>query len=161
MCRVKALAPLPRRAIAGALIAAGALLTLTSCDLFAPQETKQIREAATGVNGSIGEIFIGNAVVLTHGNGGGPGSLVVTFVNTSNTPQTITVHANGAAAPVTLKAAATEQIGGHRGRQIILRSVDAKPGALTIVTFESGGYTTALSVPVLNGELPQYAGLVP
>src|SRR6185437_4307942 len=68
-----------RRAAAVTVIAAAALSGLTACDLFAPPDTLDIEEASVGVSAAVGDVFVGNAVLVSEN--GKTANLVVTLVN--------------------------------------------------------------------------------
>ncbi|MFF1878424.1 hypothetical protein [Leifsonia sp. NPDC058230] len=153
-----------RLAAAGSLILGAALLAgLTGCDLYAPQETLKIKEAADGVNGSVGDITVGNAVLIS--SNGNTANLVVTFVNGGDDSRSVQVE-KGSGSPqthsVTVPPGAPVVVGVPGSQLIIFTGLDVIPGALFPVYFTSEGETgDLLDVPVLDGALPQYADLTP
>lgn len=144
-----------------AVVAAAAVLgLLTGCDLFAPQDTKYIHETADGVNGEIRTIFIGNAVLLT-ADATSPTSLVATLVNQGGSSEHVKISTHAGSQTVTVKPAESVQVGASDGQSVTFDGLGAAPGSLAPVTFEAGGMTETLDVPVLDGSLPQYRDLVP
>ncbi|MEN2741795.1 hypothetical protein ABCS02_28755 [Microbacterium sp. X-17] len=148
------------RRAAAALVGVAVLGLLTGCDLFAPQDTKYIQETADGVNGDIGPIFIGNAVLLT-AQSSSPASLVATLVNQGESSEEVRIVTTAGSETVTVKPAESVQLGTSDGQTVTFDGLDAKPGSLEPVTFQTSTMTETLNVPVLDGSLPQYQDLVP
>ncbi|MEY9952408.1 hypothetical protein [Leifsonia sp. EB34] len=149
-----------RRRVAAALVGVAVLGLLTGCDLLAPQETKYIQETADGVNGDVGPIFIGNAVLLT-AQASSPASLVATLVNQGTSDEEVRIVTSAGSETVTVKASKSLQLGTPSGQKVTFDGLDAKPGALAPVTFQTSTMTETLYVPVLDGSLPQYRDLAP
>lgn len=151
----------PARAGAAAALTAALLLLLTGCDLFAPQDTLHIGETSDGVSGTVGEVYVANAVLLTAADGDGPAGLVASLVNQGTSTQEVGIHTSAGSETVSLEPSGVVQLGVPDGETVEFDGLDAKPGALTDVTFEVGSDTTTLQVPVLDGALAQYSTLVP
>lgn len=151
---------LARRRAAAAIVGVAVLGLLTGCDLFAPQETKNIQEAADGVSGDIGAIFIGNAVLLTS-DPAGQTNLVATLVNQGDSNEDVRISTDSGAVTVTVEPAESVQLGTPAGQAVAFQGLGAAPGSLAYVTFETSTQTETLDVPVLNGALPQYRDLAP
>lgn len=149
-----------RRRAAAAIVGVAVLGLLTGCDLFAPQDTKDIHETADGVNGDIGAIFIGNAVLLT-ADPSGTTSLVATLVNQGESNEDVRISTDSGTETVTVKPAESVQTGTPDGQSVLFEGLGAKPGSLAFVTFATSTETETLNVPVLDGRLPQYKDLVP
>lgn len=149
-----------RRRAAAAIVGVAVLGLLTGCDLFAPQETKNITETADGVNGDIGAIFIGNAVLLTT-DPSGTTSLVATLVNQGEANENVRISTDSGSETVTVKPAESVQVGTSDGQSVTFAGLGAKPGSLAFVTFQTSTETETLNVPVLDGSLPQYQDLAP
>lgn len=149
-----------RRRAAAAIVGVAILGLLAGCDLIAPQDTKYIQETADGVNGDIGAIFIGNAVLLTSDPSGTTG-LVATLVNQGESNEDVRISTDSGTETVTVKPAESVQLGTPGGRSVTFEGLGAKPGSLAFVTFETSTETETLNVPVLDGSLPQYQDLVP
>ncbi|WP_426625622.1 hypothetical protein ACPPVW_06075 [Leifsonia sp. McL0607] len=151
---------LARRRVTAAIVGIAVLGLLSGCDLLAPQETKNISETADGVNGDIGAIFIGNAVLLTS-DPSGTTSLVATLVNEGESNEDVRISTESGTETVTVKPAESVQVGTSDGQSVTFEGLGAKPGSLAFVTFETSTETETLNVPVLDGSLPQYQDLVP
>ncbi|MFF2051242.1 hypothetical protein ACFVU2_06520 [Leifsonia sp. NPDC058194] len=149
------------RAGAAAGLSVAVLLLLTGCDLFAPQDTLQIEETSDGVSGRVGDLYVANAVLLTAADGDGPAGLVASLVNQGTSPLDVSIHTTAGSDSVSLAPSGVVQLGVPDGQTIEFDGLDAKPGALTDVTFENGSETLTLQVPVLDGGLTQYRDLVP
>jgi hypothetical protein len=146
--------------VSAAIVGIAVLGLLTGCDLFAPQDTKYIQETAAGVNGDIGAIFIGNAVLLTS-DPSGPTALVATLVNQGESNEDVRISTHSGTETVTVKPAESVQVGTPDGQSVTFQGLGAQPGALAYVTFETSTETETLNVPVLDGSLPQYRNLAP
>lgn len=151
---------LTRRRVSAALVGVAVLGLLTGCDLIAPQDTKYIQETATGVNGDIGPIFIGNAVLLTK-HSSSFASLVATLVNQGTSSEDVRIVTHAGSETVTVKASESVQVGTPDGETVTFDGLGAQPGSLAPVTFQTSTMTETLEVPVLDGSLPQYQNLVP
>jgi hypothetical protein len=149
-----------RRRVSAMIVGAAVLGLLTGCDLYAPQETKYIQETADGVNGDIGPIFIGNAVLLTT-DPSATTSLVATLVNQGDSNEDVRISTHAGTETVTVKPSQTVQVGTRHGRSVTFEGLGAKPGSLAYVTFATSTQTETLDVPVLDGSLPQYRNLAP
>ncbi|GIT78856.1 hypothetical protein LLS1_05250 [Leifsonia sp. LS1] len=149
------------RAGAAAGLSVALLLLLTGCDLFAPQDTLHIGETSDGVSGTVGDVYVANAVLLTAADGTGPASLVSSLVNQATSSRDVSIHTTAGSDSVALEASEVVQLGVPDGQTIEFDGLDAKPGGLADVTFENGSDTLTLQVPVLDGALAQYRDLVP
>lgn len=136
------------------------LALLTGCDLFAPQDTKAIQETSDGVSGHVGQVFVGNAVLLTL-QSGTPSNLVASLVNNGGRTEHVDISTSVGSESVTLKPSEVVQVGSSDGQTIQFEKLGAKPGSLADVTFDTGTQTLTLRVPVLDGALEQYKDLAP
>jgi len=149
-----------RRALALSAVAAAALTGLTACDLFAPQDTKHIVEASVGASARVGQVFVGNAVLVSGGHH--TANLVVTLVNEATDAQELEiVPAAGHHITVSLKPRGMRRLGDPPTDESLVTGLDATPGALTTVTVTSAGQTVGLKVPVVSRALPPYGTLTP
>lgn len=151
----------PARRAAAALLLAGAAFTgLTACTLYAPQDTLYIEEASVGPSATVGDVFVGNAVLVSGGDD--TANLVVTLVNEGGDTQRVQIAPEGGQSiSVSLKPGQTRQLGDPPDDLSTVTGLDAKPGALTTVTVTSAGNTVGLQVPVVTGSLPPYGTLTP
>lgn len=152
------------RIAATVVLAAGILVGTAGCGLFAPQATTIHYDASDGVSGSVGEVDVRNALLIT--NDGSSANLIVSLVNPGNTSRTMRVQydsENGKVTDeITVSANDTVTLGDKGAPTVTLRDVKAEPGALFPVFFQYGNETgTQLLVPVLDGALDQYSTLTP
>jgi hypothetical protein len=141
-------------------------LGTAGCAFITPQATTKIVEASDGVNGTLGDVAVRNATLISED--GELASLLVSFVNRSDSPIDLTIqYENGESGErvdqsVTLVAdGAISSFGAEGGEQIQLESVSA-PGSLFPVYFQYGDVEgVQLMVPVLTTSLPEYSGLAP
>ncbi|MGO4300821.1 hypothetical protein [Leifsonia sp. RAF41] len=149
-----------RRTAAAAVVAAAALSGLTACDLFAPQDTLEIEEASVGVSATVGDVFVGNAVLVSEN--GKTANLVATLVNEGPDSQEVRiVPTGGQTITVSLEPRDTQQLGDPPSEETLVTGLDSAPGSLTTVSFTSGGQSVGLQVPVVTGALAPYGTLTP
>jgi len=149
-----------RRAAVAVVLAAAAFTGLTACTLWAPQDTLYIEEASVGVSATVGQVYVGNAVLVS--GEGDTANLVVTLVNESGTTQQVQIAPEGGESiPVSLQPREIKKLGDPPDEMSLVTGLTAKPGALTTVTVTSGGTTVGLQVPVVTGSLQPYHTLTP
>ncbi|MDR6971227.1 hypothetical protein [Leifsonia shinshuensis] len=150
-----------RRTIAAGAVAACALTGLTACDLWAPQDTLYIESAIVGASATVGEVYVGNAVLVTGEDDSA--NLVMTLINQSQTDaQEITIiPTGGQTIQVSIPARATKKLGDPPSETTLVTGLDAKPGSLTTVSVTSGGNSVGLQVPVVTQALQPYGTLTP
>ncbi|WP_431218499.1 hypothetical protein [Leifsonia xyli] len=155
-------APVFRRTAAAAVLAAAALSGLTACDLFAPQDTLYIQAANVGASANVGDVFVGNMVLVAGDKKGTDANLVVTLVNTGPKTQQVSIQPAGSQSiEVTVKPRATKRLGDPPAEETLVTGLDAKPGSLVTVTVNTGGDSVGLQVPVVTGALTAYSTLTP
>ncbi|MFF1633848.1 hypothetical protein [Leifsonia sp. NPDC058248] len=150
-----------RIAVAG-MLGIAVLVGLAGCDLFAPQETKYITETSDGVSGTTGQVFVGNAVLVT--SDGGVGNLVATLVNTDESSHHVTVQYGPAntTQEFTVEAGDSLQLGTPGDSIVLVEDPDVVAGALFPVSFQQADTTAiTLDVPVLTGAQQPYSDLTP
>ncbi|MFP3466017.1 hypothetical protein [Leifsonia sp. SIMBA_070] len=152
--------PLVRRTLAASAVTVAALAGLTACDLLAPQDTLHIEEASVGASATVGQVYVGNAVLVS--GSGDTANLVVTLVNQGNDTQQVTVQPSGGQQfEVSLQPRQTRQFGDPPSEKTLVTGLGTKPGGLSTVTVTSGGNSVGLQVPVVTGALPPYGTLTP
>ncbi|NUU07704.1 hypothetical protein [Leifsonia sp. C5G2] len=151
----------PARRTVTALVLAGAAFTgLTACTLWAPQDTLYIEEASVGPSATVGDVFVGNAVLVS--GGGDTANLVVTLVNEGGDTQQVQLAPQGSRTiSVTLEPREIKKLGDPPDELSTVTGLTAKPGALTTVTVTSAGNTVGLQVPVVTPALQPYSTLTP
>jgi hypothetical protein len=139
------------------------------CGFIAPQATTKHYDASDGVGGSVGTIDIRNAMIITDAKNGAVGNLVLTLVNTGSTSQQVAISAGDGSAGgvrVTVGPGQITQLGQNPKKggphNVLIPEFSTKPGGLFKVYFQYGDQTGVnLTVPVLDGRLPEYSKLVP
>ena len=135
---------------------------------MAPQATTKHYDASDGVSGSVGQIAVRNAMIITDGSNGEVGNLVTTLVNNDSKSHRVSVQAGDQSAAtvyVTVEPGQVKELGAKPKAStgnVFFTNFDAKPGTLFPVYFQYGSSTGVnLQVPVLDGGLPEYKSLVP
>lgn len=155
----------PRLLAVGAVVMAVALGT-TGCSMISPQATTIEYSAAEGVNVyDSGPLDVRNAFIVATEDGA-EGNLVVAIVNPTDDDHTLRIEIGdgGSAQSFTknVPARSTVSLGADGEEPILVENLDTAPGADIPGFFQSGdGEGSLISVPVLDGELPYLAPLVP
>ncbi|QHT58034.1 hypothetical protein GXP71_19395 [Cellulomonas sp. H30R-01] len=149
-------------AIAGATAAA---LALAGCSATNPITTQDEYAASDGVRVTVGEIRGDNLMVLSDGDGA-PGVLHGGLVNDGSEDERVTFTFEGSEpTTVDVPAGATVLLDGTDGddrADVRLAAVETIPGGLVSLTLGTDTWgASTFDVPVLDGTLPEYAGLVP
>ena len=150
-----------RHRLAAAGVVALAALALTGCSATNEITTAKAYSASDGVRAELGDVTAENLIVLTTAKGA-PAALQGAFTNRGTTAVTVSLT-DGTAAIGTVRVdpATTVLVGGDAGKKITFAASDA-PGGVTPLTLATGsGGSLTVSVPVLDGTLPEYATLVP
>jgi hypothetical protein len=147
------------RIAASVVLAVGIVLGTAGCNLIAPQATLTKYDASDGVSGSVGDIDVRNAILIS--DNGKTGNLVVTLVNNGSKPHRVEVQ-HGTSKKVdefvTVEPGQVKKVGADNTRQVQLTGMDTKAGALYPVYFQYGSETgLRLLVPVLTNGLPEYS----
>ncbi len=146
-----------RSALVAAVVAAAA--TLSACGPSLPL-TQEPYAAGYGFNLTVGALEGLDLLVLTDAEGQ-PGTVLGAVHNTGDTA--VTVQVGSPDAPVSIEVDAGEVATlGPDANEVAVAAVPAPPGALTALTLASDRDGAAtIDVPVLDGTLPAYEGLVP
>ena len=150
-----------RRIVAATAIALGLAFGLSGCNLFAPQLIQNY-DASDGVNGTVGDIAVRNALIVS--KDGEAGNLVVTLVNSGSRDRRLLVQYGDAKTDdhTRVAAGASKKLGPVQSPRIILENMDTQPGGLYPVYFQYGDQPgVQLLVPVLSGQLEEYSSLAP
>ena len=154
------------RARVTASIAAAAALAalLAGCTFLTPQATLKHYDPTDGVNASVGDIRLSNALVVS--DDGSDGNLLMSALNTSNKDVTLSVQwgsgSDKTTIEVDLPSGKATQIGYGDDGQEFLADIGTNPGGLLPIYFQYGDQPgKQLNVPVLDGSLAQYSELTP
>lgn len=154
------------RLIASLAIGAALVLGTTGCSMISPQATTIEYAAAEGVNVyDSGPLDVRNAFIVANEDGSA-GNFVAAVVNTTDESQTLRIElgegANTIPLTVYVPAQSTISLGAEGEDPILVENLDTPAGADIAGYFQSGDAEGVLTtVPVLDGELPYLAPLVP
>jgi hypothetical protein len=128
----------------------------------APSVTNKPYEASDGINVTVGDVK-GINLMLISGAKGDPGRLLGAFSNGGDDGTTVTVAPQGTdPASIDVDSSSTVYLGTEDNQKdVVFPSTGAAPGAVLPVTITVDGTSSTVSVPVLDGTLPDYATLVP
>jgi hypothetical protein len=148
-----------RLAAAGIVALVGA--TLAGCSATNPITTAVAYSPSDGVRAALGDVTAENLLVLTSAQGA-KAALQGALTNRGTAAVTVSLSSDtGSIGTVTLAANQTVLLGGDDGTTLTFTSSNP-PGALDPLTLATGpDGRMSVSVPVLDGTLPEYATLVP
>jgi hypothetical protein len=157
-----------RRFSRGAAVTATALAVVTlvaGCNFISPQRTTKIYDASDGTSITVGDVKVRNAIALT--DGGSEASLVMSVINDSDDAVEVSFQYETSAGDETQTVEVDARSQVDRGTstdddQFVMSDLDVTPGQLLPVFIQYGTETgKTLQVPVLTGDLPEYATLLP
>jgi hypothetical protein len=154
------------RHLASIAVATALVLGTTGCSMISPQATTIQYSAAEGVNVyDAGPLDVRNAFIVATEDGAA-GNFVAAVVNDTDTSHTLRIELGEGSStiPLTVRVPArtTVSLGADGEDPILVEGLDTPPGSDIPGYFQSGDEDGALiSVPVLDGELPYLAPLVP
>lgn len=135
-------------------------LTFTGCSAINPQSTTMDVTLSDGVHQSVGDLDLRNVLVISEGHNT-PGRVLGTFYNNAKSKVTLTISGNqGSQTEVTVEPGVPLVLNGTNDAAI-LSSVKAPAGAMEVLKLRAGSDTAEINVPVLDGTLAEYKGLVP
>ncbi|TFD48339.1 hypothetical protein E3T55_13770 [Cryobacterium frigoriphilum] len=152
------------RIAASVVLMAGVALGTAGCGFTATQATSIAYDASDGISGTVGELELRNALLLS--DDGETANLLLSVVNLSDKAIQLNVQyeADGekVTARETIAALTTVTLGSTDEPEIVLENIDSQPGALFPVFMQYGDETgVELLLPVLDGSLTEYSTLVP
>lgn len=151
-----------RPALAAALSGIVAVLA-AGCTAFQPPTTSIPYNASDGVRVTVDdEVRADNLLVLAAAQGA-PGTLLGALTNAGQDDSRVSLTSDGMlVGTVRVPAGGTVLLGPGKDAEVSLGETTAPPGAvLPLQLATRAGGTAAVSVPVLDGSLPEYAPLVP
>lgn len=152
------------RIAASIVLAAAIVLGTAGCNLLAPQATAKYYNGGAGAGGTVGDIDVRNAILVS--DDGASANLLVTLVNQDTKSHRVQIQSttggDSTNAFVTVEPGATRVVGTTDDEAVVFNNIDAKPGSLHKVFFQYGtGTGLQLLVPVLTSALPTYSTLTP
>ncbi len=142
-------------------IAALIALGVSAC---APIATLKHYDPSDGVSTTVGDVKVLNALVLT--KAGATGNLLFSAYNPTDELVQLTVqydvHGDKQTKTATLLPDVTTDFGYGKKGQFYLPGLNTKAGSLVDIYFQYGSEEgKQITVPVLDGGLPQYSNLLP
>ncbi|WP_168626302.1 hypothetical protein [Cryobacterium sp. BB307] len=151
------------RSAASVALASLVLAGTTACTFLTPQATLEPYDPSDGFGATIGNLEVRNAIIVSED--GQTGNLVVVLANGTDRSMDVKLQWENADGDkvdqrVHLNADSIKNLG--EDQQVVLTDIDTQPGALFPVFIQYGSETgKQLNVPVLDGTLPEYQGLLP
>lgn len=152
------------RLAASVVLALAVALGTAGCGLIAPQATLEQYDPSDGVSGETGGVAIRNALLVTED--GRDATLVAALVSTDGESHTVNVQYENAEGKqnltVTVEPQGALELALGDLESEVLRGIDAAPGSLFPVYFQTGDASgVQLKLPVLDERLDYYSHLVP
>jgi hypothetical protein len=157
------------RIAASVVLAAVLVLSTTACTFISTQATLKHYDPSDGVGATVGVIQVRNALLLS--KDGQRASFLVNLINDGQSTESVLIQYDGTKSDgtqskvntkVTLNSGEVKTFGSSDTRQLVFTGIDTKPGALFPVWIQYGQETgKQLLVPVLDGSLAEYHGLLP
>ena len=154
------------RLIASIAIGAAVVLGTTGCSMISTQATTISYSAAEGVNiHGEGPLAVRNAFIVATADGS-EGNFVAAIVNQTDRSETLHVEFGEGSSKIEksirVPANSVVSLGTADTEPILIEDLDTMPGADIPTYFQSGDAEGVLvTIPVLDGQLPYLADLVP
>ncbi|MFE4194599.1 hypothetical protein ACFRJ9_01945 [Paenarthrobacter sp. NPDC056912] len=146
-------------AIAAAAIGVG-LLSVTGCGFVNAQQTTHQYSASDGIKADLGQLQLRNMLIVASGEKE-PGRVIGAVFNKSSSDATLTISgADGAQTEIPVKANSETYLN-DAADPAILSTAGTAPGGLAPVTIRSGSDSAQISIPVVDGTLPEYRKYLP
>ncbi len=147
---------------ATAVLALGAAIAFVAagCTAFSPIATEQSYNASDGVTIESGAVILNNALFIS--DDGELARFVGRFTNKSSEAQTVNIQIGSGTTATSAQVSVKAQSSYDLTDSAIVSNLGALPGATVPVYIQAGTATgQQVETPVLNGDLPAYASLVP
>ncbi len=150
----------PARRFIGAAASIAALVLVAGCSNFSEQTTQLDYAPSDGVQGEFGSVAVRNVLVIAEAEDA-PGTLLGALVNSGSEDVRVTIGGDTLSADVQVPAGEAVTFGPDGDETVRTDQVGVVPGRQVRVLFSGDGGSLQLDVPVLDGSLPEYEGLVP
>jgi hypothetical protein len=148
------------RLAASAALALGIAIGGSGCAMITYQATTEKYDPSDGVSADIGALDVRNILVVS--DDGDEGNLVFSVTNTGTDDATLQIQVAGEDVEVDVAAGQTVSPGAGDEEPVLIERLDAEVGGLVPVFLTTeGAEGREVSVPVLDGRLPEYEDLVP
>ena len=155
-----------RTVLSVGLLASAVLLGTTGCNFLVPQATLTSYNPSDGVSLHSGDVSLDNALWISED--GENAQLIGRFTNTGTEDETATlqIEVSGGAEKqsltLTVPANGKIDLGADEQSTVVVDNLGNQPGTTASAYLQAGDAEgQSALVPVLNGELPEYASLVP
>ena len=148
------------RKIAAVAIAAGVVLGTAGCNMISHVATNDAYSPSDGAQGHVGDLKARNFLLLQDST---KTILIGSLVNSGPDAVSAALSYTDAGAEKTTQVNLNGYQKfdlGYNGTAPLTVATDLKPGALYKLTLKSGDETAELSVPVLDGTLPEYKAVL-
>ncbi|WP_146364236.1 hypothetical protein [Arthrobacter yangruifuii] len=148
-----------RRTAAAGVIAL-AMLGSAGCSAVNEQATTIEYSPSDGIVENAGDLQLRNILVVSNGFGE-PGRLIGTVINDGDSTQEFTLTVGGA--PLTFELDAGDKVvfEDEDEEAVYVPEVEDEPGTGIEAELDASGETTALNIPVVNGDQPDYRPYLP
>lgn len=155
-----------RKVASAIVVAAFVLVGTTGCNFFVPQATLTSYDPSDGVRVHSGEASIDNALWITEDGENAQFIGRLTNRSTEDLAVNIEIQLEGGdttqALPITVPANSTLDFGATPETTLVVDNLGSQPGSTIGIYLQAGEAEGASTlVPVLNGDLAEYATLVP
>lgn len=124
------------------------------------QATTEKYDPSDGVSADLGALAVRNILVVSED--GEEGNMVLSVTNSGTEDATLAIQVAGEAVEVDVDAGQTVSPGAGDEEPLLIERLDAEVGGLVPVFLTAEGVEgREISVPVLDGRLPEYEDLVP
>ncbi|BDZ55687.1 DNA modification methylase [Agromyces marinus] len=150
------------RLAASVALALGIALGGSGCAMITYQATTEAYDPSDGVSADVGALDVRNILVISED--GEEGNLILAVVNTGDDDATLEIEFvdSGDSYEIDVEAGQTISLGTEDEEPLLIEGLDAEVGGNVDVYLQSGSAEgVQVSVPVLDGGLPEYADLVP
>lgn len=147
---------------ASSIAIAGLLAVGTAgCAYMTPQATTLTYSASDGVNGTVGDVRVLNLLALSED--GEDVAFIGSVVNTGTEAATVVFESvDNTSLSETVRVGAGETVRLGIDEPLLLTGIDAEVGGIVPIYVQYGSEQgSELLVPVLNGDLPEYAEFLP
>lgn len=142
--------------VLGAIVALGS----AGCSGLSPIATEDSYDASDGVSLRSGDVIVNNALLISAS--GTTARLIGQITNTGTQSQSVTLQVQAASQKYTFTGTVDANSHVNLTEKAIVADLGVQPGATVPVYLQAGTSTGQLvDTPVLNGDLEQYASLVP
>ncbi|KZE92978.1 MULTISPECIES: hypothetical protein [unclassified Agromyces] len=148
------------RLAASAALALGIAIGGTGCGMITYQATTERYDPSDGVSAEVGSLAVRNILIISED--GDEGSMILSVSNSGSEDATLELQVGSETVEVDVDAGQTVAPGAGDEEPLLIEGLDAEVGGLVpVFVTTDGAEGREISVPVLDGRLPEYADLVP